>query len=73
MNISRSFAENFVSKCLAQQRELRELANDARETLQPDDATRVIEGVGSVLGAMELDLLRQFFDEFPDLEPKGEA
>ncbi|MEQ1714044.1 MAG: hypothetical protein ABL908_21975 [Hyphomicrobium sp.] len=62
-----------VSGCLAQQSELRDLANDARETLQPEDAARVIDGIGCILGAMELDLLRHIFDAFPDLEPNGEA
>lgn len=73
MAISRTYAEKLVAECLSQQRRLRDLANDAREALQPDDAALVIQRIGSVLGAIELDLLSYFFDEFPDLEPRDDA
>lgn len=70
--IDKAFASVLVAECMAQQTKLRELAFQAREKYSDEDAKPIVQGIGCILGAMELDLLADIFKVYPELEPGGD-
>lgn len=66
--MQRDIAEQIMNKALAAVEELTAALAIARAQTSPDELKRLTKGIGLAIGAIEMHVNVQLYDQFPDLE-----